>query len=145
MRRSSSDSTSSRKASTSSSSYPGLSRVVLNCLFRTSAGVSGMFVSLARLESPKDGIRSERLHEDDHDPDHDEEHREAEVERHVTQSYVRNETPQQLQWWLGDRISGLSQHQHHPRRVPGPRELAHGVQYRPADQEQEEEIQQCAQ
>src|SRR5690606_654434 len=99
IRRSSSASTSSRNASTSSSSYPGLRRVVLNCLFRTSAGVNGIWVSLARLESVRrDGTRSaKRGHNLDQDQDHNEQHCEAQVQRHRTQPEWRDETAEVLE------------------------------------------------
>src|ERR1700733_14527428 len=100
-------------ASTSSSPEPGLSLVVLNCLFRTSAGVSGISSprrtwTVFLTTVPESKVRHDHFKQDQN---HDKQNHETEVHCHHAQPERWYEAAEELQWWICNREDTLGDHQ----------------------------------
>src|SRR5690349_22497073 len=113
-----------------------MSLVVLNCLFRTSAGVSGISSprrtwTVFLTTVPESKARHDHFQQDQN---HDEQNHEAEVHGHHTDPESRYEAAQQFQRRICDREDTLGDHQQYAGRTPVAGENLNPAEDHPADQ-----------
>src|SRR3954452_22419761 len=146
IRRASSRSTSSRKASTSSSSYPRLPiGGFLKATLCTSAGVSGIAsprVSRGRgwgccLAVIHDQVLEHELHEHEQD---NQQHDGSQVQTHVTNAQRWDHTPQRLEGWISDAPHRFECRRRPSTGLPPTSVLEHRTQNEPGQQDQEENV-----